>query len=85
MKHGDDAVEGACRVDVDRRDRAAGDVAADEGHVEHARHDDVVDVRAPPGEEAGVLAPRDTLADEPRCRRGRRAHWRTSAPPGGRR
>ena len=35
-----------------------------EGDVEHAGHDDVVDVRAVPGDEAGVLAALDALADE---------------------
>ncbi len=32
--------------------------------MQHPRHDDVVDVRAVPGDEAGVLAPLHPLADE---------------------
>src|SRR6202011_2828465 len=40
-------------------------VAADEGGVEHAGHDDVVDVLPVPGEQAGVLPSSHRLADEP--------------------
>ena len=36
-EHGDDAGQLAGRRDVERRDRAAGDVAADERDVQHAR------------------------------------------------
>ena len=50
--------------DVEGRDRPAGDVAAHERHMEHAGHDDVVDVRAVPGDQPGILAPLHALTDE---------------------
>ena len=73
-EHGDDAGQLAGRADVERRDRAAGDVAADERDVQQPGHDDVVDVAAVAGQQAGVLAPLHPLADEAvpgRCTRHR--------------
>ena len=74
-----DALHGVGRLDVDGDERAACHVAAGEGDVEHAGHDHVVDVRASARDEASILAPRNALADEPGCGRGRRRHGATSA------
>ena len=63
-EHGDHAGQLPGGGDVEGRDRPAGDVAAHERHVEHAWHDDVVDVRAVPGDQPGILAPLHALPDE---------------------
>ena len=70
-EHGDDAGQLAGRGDVEGRDRSRSDVAAQERHVQHPGHHDVVDVRAVAGHQPGVLATLDPLADEAVARRRR--------------
>jgi hypothetical protein len=63
-QHSDDAGHGLGLRRVDLDDRAAGDVAADERHMQGAGDHDVVDVGAPTGEETGVLLARDAGSHE---------------------
>ena len=74
-EHGDHPGQLAGGADVERRDRAAGHVAADEGHVQESGHGDVVDVLAVAGQQAGVLPPLHSLADEAVAGGG--VHWST--------
>ena len=46
--------------------------------VQHARHDDIIDVSATPGEQARVFLPVDPAADEPGRGRHER-HWPATA------
>ncbi len=55
---------------VDPPDRRSGEGAAHEARVQHPRQRDVVDVRAPAGEQPGVLDAVDARADVPGGARG---------------
>jgi hypothetical protein len=61
--HGDDARESLGARGVDRRDARVGVRAAQELEVEHARQRQVVEVLAPPLQEAGVFEALDGVAD----------------------
>jgi hypothetical protein len=77
----DDAGRGPGGGGVDTHQPAAGDVAAGEGNMEHARDGQVVDVAPAAREEAGVLLPVDPAPHEP-AGRGEHAHRRASGVTG---
>ena len=80
-QHCDDAGGLACRGDVDAHDASARDVTATERDVQHAGHDDVVDVAALPVRSRGSSLRLMRLPTRPR-RRCEEAH-RPGATTGG--
>ena len=83
-QHGNDTVGLACGSDVDAHDASARDVAPCERHVQHAGHDDVVDVATLPGQQSRILLAADAVADQTcgRCEDAHRSAALTTGAPG---
>ncbi len=61
---------GASGIEIGAPDASVGELAANEGRLDHARQSHVGDVRRPPGQQTVVLEPLDPLAEQAGPRTG---------------